>query len=141
MFKLDENAVNTRFGHRLDMLSSSVASRSVGFPVVGHLTLLRLPKLKLLKLLGCEEAEIGLQLVLTNKLIRQKSEVSMAFVAQQAIDAIVEWILKQHALTGCSLTVGPLAFEYEEGLVTDGDQLVNGVEVVIVTFIEWNKLR
>jgi len=114
MFKLDEVAVNEQFGRMLDVMSPYIASRSATFPIIGQLALLRLPSLKLLPLLGYEEAEIGLEVIFTRELLRQGGEDAIKLVIQQLVDAMISGIIEQRHLIGHPLTVGPLMFEYEK---------------------------
>ncbi len=143
MFKLDEATINEQFGRMLDIMNPHIASRSADFPVLGQLTLLRLPGLKLLPLLGYEEDELGLKIIFTHELLRRGGEDVIKLTTQQMVDAMVGGIIKLHHSIGCRLTVGPLMFEYDEGLVLAvGEQpLTYGVEVTIVTLIEWGFLR
>ena len=135
MFKLDEAALNAQFGHRLDIMPSSIASRSADFPVIGFLALIRLFRLPLMQLLGHAETEAGLKVVFTDTIVRQRNEDVIAFILHQTIDAVMEWIVAQHNLTGCHLIVGPLAFEYNEIEIIEA-----GTEVTITTLVKWNQL-
>lgn len=143
MFKLDEITINEQFGCRLDIMPSNVAARSVDFPKIGWLSLIRLPGLALLRLLGCEEAEMGFKVIFSNRLLEQRNKDTIKIIMQQAIDVITEYIVAQHYSIGHLLSVGPLMFEYAEGMVIDDlykGRLTLGVEVVIVTLVKWNSL-
>ncbi len=133
MFKFDEAAINEQFGRMLDIMNPHTASRSADFTVLGQLNLLRLSGLKLLPPLGYEEDELGLKVIFTHELLRRGGEDAIKLTAQQLVDALVSGIIKLHHSIGCRLTVGPLMFEYDEGLVS--------VEVTVVTLIEWGFLR
>ena len=140
MFKLDEAALNKRFGYGLDAIHPSIASRSADFPVVGFLALLSLIKLSLMKLLGHNQEELGLKVIFTDKILRQHDEDVIEIILRSILDAMLTGIVKKYFSTGHSLTVGPLSFEYEEGLVIGvGDQLTSGVEVAVLTSVEWNQ--
>ncbi len=142
MFKLDEAAINEQFGRMLDIISPHIASRSADFPMLGQLTLLRLPGLKLLPLLGYEEVEIGATIIFTYELLRRGGEDAIKLTTQQLVDAIVREIIERHHSIVYHLTVGPLVFEYDEGLVlAAGEELKHGIEVTVVTLIEWGFLR
>ncbi len=140
MFKLDEAALNKRFGYRLDNIHSSIASRSADFPVVGFLALLRLPKLPLMKLLDHNQEELGLKTIFPDEILRQHNEDVIEIILRNIIDAMLTSIVKKYFSIGHPLIVGPLSFEYEEGVVIGvGDRLMNGVEIVVLTSIEWNQ--
>ena len=132
MLKLDEAAVNEQFGRRLDIMSSNAVSRSADFPTIGFLALLRLPGLKLMRLLGHEGAELGMKIIFADKLVKQGGDV-VQLVVQQLIEAVVGAIVQQYISISYPLTVGPLMFEY--------DETVFGTEVTVVTLVEWDWLR
>ncbi len=143
MFKFDEAAINEQFGRMLDIMNPHIASRSADFPVLGQFTLLRLPGLKLLPLLGYEEDELGLKVIFGYELLRRGGEDVIKLTAQQLVDAMVRGIIKLRHSIGCRLTVGPLMFEYGEGLVSAVEEQlpIYGVEVVVVTLVEWGFMR
>ena len=140
MFKLDEAALNRRFGHRLDAIHSSIVSRSAVFPVIGFLALLRLPRLPLMQLLGHSQEEIGLKVVFTDMLLQQNGEDIIEIMLRNIVNSIVTGIVKKYFSIGRPLIVGPLSFEYEVGEVLVGDQIMSGIEVVVLASIEWNQL-
>ena len=140
MFKLDEAVLNEQFGRGLDTMPSSVVSRSADFPVIGFLALLRLPRLPLMQLLGHNQEEIGLKVIFTDKLLRQDDEDVIGLILRSIINNMLTGIMKKHFSTGRPLTVGPLLFEYQAGITLVGDEYVDGVEVVVLTSIEWNTL-
>ena len=135
MFKLDEAALNKQFGHSIDVIHPSIASRSADFPAIGFLALLRLPRLPLMQLLGHSQEEIGFKVIFTDELLRQNNEDVIEIILRSMIDAVMEWIVAQHNLTGCHLIVGPLAFEYNEIEIIEA-----GTEVTITTLVKWNFL-
>ncbi len=143
MFKLDEAAINEQFGRMIDTISPHIALRSADFPVLGQLTLLRLPGLKLLPLLGYEEIELCAKTIFSHKLLKQGSEDAIRLVVQQFLDAMVRGIIERRHSIGYRLTVGPLMFEYTEDVAVDytENQLAYGIEVVAVVLIEWSFLR
>ncbi len=132
MFKLDEAAINEQFGFMIDVMSPHIASRSADFPRLGQLVLLRLPGLKLMRLLGHEGTEMGLKIIFADKLVGQGGD-GVQLVAQQLVDAMVKGIIEKRSSTGYPLTVGPLMFEYAE--------TVFGPEVTAVALVEWGWLR
>ncbi|KKK94256.1 hypothetical protein LCGC14_2684680 [marine sediment metagenome] len=141
MFKLDEHEINRRFGCILDTIPSGIASRSAAFPTVGYLFLIRLPSLTLLRLLGHEESEIGLEVIFTDEILGWKNTDIIELITQQFIQAIISEITAQYFSIGHPLTIGPLMFEYAEGTVEVGDQIMTGTEVVVLTSIKWNSLK
>ena len=144
MFKLDEAMVNEQFGRRLDIMPSNVMSRSVNFPVIGWLPLLRLPGLALIRLLGHEEAEIGMKVIFTDQILAQRNKDVREIIISKMIDVIVDGIMVQHHSVRHPLIVGPLMFEYVEGPVFVGVEqgtIMMGVEVVALTLVKWNSLK
>ncbi len=140
MFKLDEDALNKQFGYRLDAIHPSIASRSAAFPAIGFLALLRLPKLPLMQLLGHNQEELGLKVIFPDEILRQHhNEDMIAIILRNIINGMLIGIIKKYFSIGHPLIVGPLSFEYEVGEVIVGDQIMSGVEVVVVTSIKWNQ--
>lgn len=142
MFKLDEAALNERFGRQLDAQWVNAISRSAAFPVVGFLPLIRLPRLPLMQLLGHNQEEMGLKVIFTDKFLSQRSEDTIEIISHQIITRMLIGIMDKYFSIGRRpLTVDPLLFEYEVGMVLVEDQFVSGVEVTVLTSIEWNQLR
>ena len=141
MFKFDEAAINERFGRMLDILPPHVVSRSIDFPVVEQLALLRLPGLKLLPLLGYEEIEFGLEVLFTREFLKQANTAAINLTVQQFLDAMVRGIVEKSHSIGRLLIVGPLVFEYTESEIEVEGRLMHGTEIIVIVLIEWGFLR
>ncbi len=141
MFKLDEAALNEQFGRMIDTISSHIVSRSADFPIMGQLVLLRMPGLKLMRLLGHEGAEMGVKIIFTRKLLERGTEDALKLVVRQLVDAMGRGLIEKRDSVSYSLTVGPLVFEYAESAITDGARLILGTEVTAVALVEWGWLR
>ncbi len=139
MFRFDEATLNERFGRGLDNMLPRVVSRGADFPAIGFLAPLRLLKLPLMKLLGHNQEEIGLKIRFSNKFLQQRTEDTIEVIVHQIITRMLLGIMDKCDSIRRPLIVGPLSFEYEVGEVLVGDQIMSGVEVVVVTSIKWNQ--
>ncbi len=139
MFRFDEATLNERFGHGLDTMPLSGISRSADFPALGFLALLRLLRLPLMQLLGHNQEEISLKVIFPDKLLQQGDEDVMEIIMRSVVSNMLAGIWRKCLSIGCPLTVGPLSFEYDAGIVLVGSRFVPGVEVVVTTPLEWNQ--
>lgn len=130
MFRLDESAVNRWFGQKLDLLPSGVGGRSAGFFAVNGLSLICLPLMKLLQLMGRNDNEIGLTILFPNNILKCPDAIEL--VVDTALNRMVVWMQDQHALTIRPVTSGSLTFEYDE------EPAYRGVLVTMVSDMSWN---
>ena len=138
MFTFDEREINDRFGRRLDGMLPIIASRSAGFQPTTWPVLFWLSLLAKLRPFRVESAEGDMKITLDGRLIGNEDAIKL--VTQQLLDAIMVWIMRQRAEVGLPLTVWPLKFEYDEGMLVIDNELRFGEEVVVTTTVEWSPL-
>ncbi|KKL97931.1 hypothetical protein LCGC14_1829460 [marine sediment metagenome] len=120
-FKFDEFAVETKFRDRLDEYMPGVL-------------LVRPARV---------DSELGIQVIMLDKLVEQNNPDAIAIVVRQATEVMSRKVAELQATTSRVLLVEPLQFKYVRGEYTSGGEKIvdgtgkkNGTEVFITTKIE-----